>query len=264
MPELPEVETITRALAPRLQGRRIISAEFRCLRVLRGDADEIARRTAGRKIIRVERRGKFILIELHDGQYLAVHLGMTGKLLLDGAPGPYTHAILTLDRGVLLYDDIRQFGRIELSEGVPKRVEALGPEPLQLDLERFAQMLRERRSRVKSLLLNQRFLRGLGNIYSDEALFRAGIHPLAIASRLGRARVKRLHQAIIEVLSESIEKRGSSVSNYVDTEGRKGSFQLLHRVYRRMNQPCVVCSTPIRRILVAQRGTHYCAKCQKR
>ncbi|MDQ2898808.1 MAG: bifunctional DNA-formamidopyrimidine glycosylase/DNA-(apurinic or apyrimidinic site) lyase [Acidobacteriota bacterium] len=268
MPELPEVETVARSLAPHLKGRRILSAEFRKPRVLRGDPEETARKLAGRLIQSVRRYGKFILLELDSGGYFIVHLGMTGKLLLNGelnsAIDKHTHAILNLDRGVLLYRDARQFGRLEWSATLPARIEKLGPDPLLIPLEDFTASLRLRKTRMKSLLLNQKFLRGMGNIYADEALFRAGIHPLAIASRLRRDRARKLYDAMREVLTEAIEKRGSSISDYVDADGRQGSFQLLHRVYRRTGQPCVACGKPIRRILVTQRGTHFCPNCQKK
>ena len=264
MPELPEVETIARALAPRLRGRRIVSAEFRCLRVLRGDPDSTAAGLAGRKVRDVRRHGKFIEIALDGGKSFVVHLGMTGKLLMNGAPGKHTHAILTLDEGTLLYDDSRQFGRLELSNGLPARVQRLGPEPLEVTLAEFAGRLRERRSRIKGLLLNQRFLRGIGNIYADEALFRAGIHPLAIAARLHSDRVKKLHGAIRRVLGEAIRAGGSSISDYVDVDGRQGSFQVRHKVYQKTGEPCPRCGTRIRRILVTQRGTHFCPQCQKK
>lgn len=264
MPELPEVETIVRALAPRLKGRRIENAEFRSLLVLRGDPEETSRGLTGQRIRAVRRHGKFILFELEHERCLAVHLGMTGRLLLDGVAGPHTRVLLTLDRGVLLYDDIRKLGRLELCDGLPSRLSKLGPDPLSIDFERFADLLRKHRSCLKALLLNQTFLRGMGNIYADEALFRARIHPLAIGSRLRKERAQRLYRAIVSVLAEAIERRGSSVSNYVDADGRAGTFQLLHNVYRRTGQPCTVCSTPIRRILVAQRGTHFCPHCQKR
>src|SRR5947209_4313032 len=159
MPELPEVETVVRSIAP-LAGRRIVSAEFRCLRVLRGgNPDAMAARIQGRKIAGVKRYGKFILMSLDDGGYLIVHLGMTGRLLLGGPPGKHTHAILTLDRGVLLYDDSRQFGCIEFSEDFPKRVARLGPEPLEIPFADFAAALKSRKTRIKSLLLNQAFVR---------------------------------------------------------------------------------------------------------
>jgi formamidopyrimidine-DNA glycosylase len=261
MPELPEVETIVRGLAPRLAGTRILAAEFRCPRVLRGQPERIV----GKTIRAVRRYGKYIVIDFADSSSsLGIHLGMTGKLLMDHAVGPHSHAIITLDRGVLIYDDIRQFGRIELSEQFGARLEKLGPDPLSLPANDFVSRLRARRSMVKPLLLNQNFLRGMGNIYTDEALHRAGIHPRALASRLTRERAARLHFAIQEVLLESIETGGSSVSDYVDSEGRRGSFQLRHRVYGKEGKPCPACGSLIRRILVAQRGTHFCPKCQKR
>jgi formamidopyrimidine-DNA glycosylase len=264
MPELPEVETVVRSIAP-LVGRRIVSAEFRCLRVLRGgDPEETAARLRGRRIAGVKRFGKFILISLAGGGYLVVHLGMTGRLLLGGEIGKHVHAILTLDHGVLLYEDSRQFGCIQFSEDVPERIRRLGPEPLEVTFEDFAAALRRRKTRAKALLLNQGFLRGIGNIYADEALFRAGIHPLAIASRLRRERARRLHQAIVAVLTEAIAAGGSSISDYVDANGRKGFFQISHRVYQRAGEPCVACGTPIRRVLVTQRSSHFCPKCQRR
>jgi formamidopyrimidine-DNA glycosylase len=264
VPELPEVETVVRSLTP-LIGQRILAAELRCQRILRGgDAEAMAAGLRGRKIAAVSRFGKFILISLQSGGYLVVHLGMTGKLLLGGPPGKHTHAILTLDRGVLLYDDSRQFGCFQYSREFPARVAKLGPEPLEVPLEEFAAGLRRRKTRIKALLLNQSFVRGIGNIYADEALFRAGIHPLALAARIRGDRAQRLHSAIVEVLTEAIEAGGSSISDYVDAEGRAGFFQLSHRAYGRTGEPCVTCGTPIRRVLVAQRSSHFCPKCQKR
>jgi formamidopyrimidine-DNA glycosylase len=151
MPELPEVETITRALAPRITGRRILSAEFRCLRILRGgDPEKMSAAIAGKKILGIKRAGKFILVPLEGGQYLTIHLGMTGKLLVGGTPVKHTHAIFTLDRGVLLYDDQRQFGRIQLTDAMPKRVEKLGPEPLEVTAEEFIRRARGRKTPIKA------------------------------------------------------------------------------------------------------------------
>jgi formamidopyrimidine-DNA glycosylase len=264
MPELPEVETVVRSIRP-LVGRRIVTAEFRNLRILRGgDPDAMASRLAGRRITAVKRYGKFIVASLSGGGYLMVHLGMTGKLLLGGDAGKHTHAIFTFDRGMLLYDDSRQFGCIELSEDFPRRVARLGPEPLEVSFEDFAAGMRNRKTRIKSLLLNQTFLRGMGNIYADEALFRAGIHPLALAGRIKRDRARKLYDAMTAVLTEAIQAGGSSISDYVDAEGRKGFFQISHRVYQRTGEPCVTCKTPIRRVIVTQRSSHYCPKCQKR
>ncbi|MGA2155400.1 MAG: bifunctional DNA-formamidopyrimidine glycosylase/DNA-(apurinic or apyrimidinic site) lyase [Bryobacteraceae bacterium] len=264
MPELPEVETVVRSIAP-LVGRRIVSAEFRAARILRGgDPERMAARLAGRRIAAIRRYGKFILVTLSGGGYLLLHLGMTGRLLLGGAPGKHTHAIFTLDRGVLQFDDSRQFGSIEVHEEFPPRVARLGPEPLEIAAQDFARALRRRRTRVKALLLDQTFVRGVGNIYADEALFRAGIHPMAITARLRQDRALRLHQALAEVLTEAIAAGGSSISDYVDADGRRGFFQVSHRVYQRTGEACVNCGTAVRRVLVAQRSSHFCPRCQKR
>lgn len=262
MPELPEVETVVRALRPHVVGRRILSAEFRQKRVLKGPPSRSASLLAGRRIAGICRRGKFIVFDL-ENLYLTVHLGMTGRLLLAHEPWKHTHAVFHLECGLMVYDDPRQFGRIEVSETVPPRVASLGPDALTIPPAEFVRLLRSRRSMIKPLLLNQRFLGGMGNIYTDESLFRAGIHPRAIASRLGAPRVLRLHAAIAEVLEAAIRQGGSSVSDYVDAEGRKGFFQSEHRVYQKTGEPCTVCGNPIRRILVAQRGTHYCPRCQR-
>jgi formamidopyrimidine-DNA glycosylase len=264
MPELPEVETVARSIAP-LIGRRIVSAEFRSLRVLRGgNPDAMAAGLAGKRIAGVQRYGKFIVVSLDGGSYLLIHLGMTGRLLLGGPVGKHTHAVLTLDDGVLLFDDSRQFGSFQLSEDFPARVARLGPEPLEISLADFTAALKRHKTLVKSLLLNQRFLRGVGNIYADEALFRAGIHPLAIANRLRADRPRRLYEALQQVLREAIDAGGSSISDYVDAQGRKGFFQFSHRVYQRAGEPCVSCGTTIRRLVITQRSSHFCPRCQRR
>jgi formamidopyrimidine-DNA glycosylase len=165
---------------------------------------------------------------------------------------------------VLQFDDSRQFGAIEVHEDFPARVARLGPEPLEIAAQDFARDLRRRRTRVKALLLDQTFVRGVGNIYADEALFRAGIHPMAITARLRRDRAVRLHQALADVLTEAIAAGGSSISDYVDAEGRQGFFQTSHRVYQRTGEPCLNCGTAVRRVLVAQRSSHFCPRCQKR
>ena len=264
MPELPEVETVVRSLAPHVTGLRILNAEFSQPRVLRGDAEETARMLTGRTIERVGRHGKFIVFTLRPAGFLIVHLGMTGKLLWNGVPAKHTHAVFTLQGGTLLYNDSRQFGRIEAARELPDNVRKLGPDALSVSLDDFTGLLRKRKSRMKSVLLNQTFVRGLGNIYVDEALFRAGIHPLAVGSKLRKDRVKKLYDAIREVLNEAIERRGSSISDYVDSAGERGSFQTQHRVYQRTGEPCLACGAAIRRTLVAQRGTHFCPKCQKK
>lgn len=267
MPELPEVETVVRSVAAHLAGRRIVSTKFTSRFVTPGNRKKLTERLAGRRIEAVTRRGKFILIALDEGT-LTVHLGMTGKLLIqseegEGQAGEHTHGVFTLDDGMLLYHDPRQFGRIEWSPGAPPRVARLGPEPLEIGFDEFQTRLK-RKTRIKSLLLNQTFLAGMGNIYVDESLFAAGIHPLAIASRLTTARAEKLYQAIRGILKHAIQLGGSSISDYVNGRGERGWFQMEHRVYGREGEPCANCGRPIRKILVAQRGTHFCPSCQKK
>lgn len=229
----------------------------------------MAESLVGRKIAGIKRYGKFLVLSIRgrkpdDGGHLTIHLGMTGRLLLGGPAGKHTHVIFTLDRGELLFDDSRQFGAVEYSEEFPLRVARLGPEPLEVAADDFFAALKRRKTTIKALLLNQTFVRGIGNIYADEALFRAGIHPLTIAARLRPERARRLHAAIGEVLSQAIEAGGSSISDYVDAEGRKGFFQFHHRVYGREGEECVTCGASIRRVVIAQRSSHFCPRCQRR
>ena len=238
-----------------MAGRRIVSAAFLAKRV---SSDDPAR-LVDRVIRGVRRHGKQILVELDHG-FIHVKLGMTGALLVNGDSGPHTRAVLQFEDGSrLLYNDIRQFGSLRLIDTPPA---GLGPDPFELTAFVFAARLRARRGNLKPLLLNQSFLRGLGNIYVDEALHRAGLHPLAHAERIKLARAEGLHVAIIGLLEEAIMHRGSSISDYVDAAGERGDFQKLHRVYGKEGEPCQHCGDPIRRIVVAQRGTHFCARCQ--
>jgi formamidopyrimidine-DNA glycosylase len=262
VPELPEVETVVRTLAPKLTGRRILDARFTSHHVVRQKFSALRAHVRNQAVKSVERHGKFIVIQLGQG-VLCVHLGMTGKLLLDSEPSPYARAIFELDQGLLVYDDIRHFGRIEWSPKLPHRAAALGPDALTISLPDFRERLKKRHARIKPLLLNQRFLRGMGNIYTDEALFEARIHPRAMASSLSKTRATRLHQAMVDILATAIRLKGSSISDYVDADGNQGSFQLQHQVYGRAGEPCSICATPIRRIVLGQRGTHYCPKCQR-
>ncbi len=252
------METVVRSLQS-IRGRRILNFEIRQPRVVRGNLDDVA----GRCIRAITRRGKFIVLELDHG-VLLVHLGMTGKLLVDGDVTKHTHVIFTLDRGALLYTDSRQFGRVEYAPLIPDRVVQLGPEPLSVTFGEFFVQLKARKAQIKALLLNQKFLAGIGNIYADEALFRAGIHPRANSASVSKQRARKLYDSIQEVLNAAILAKGSSISDYVDSDGRRGSFQHEHLVYRKHDRPCTTCGSPIRRTLVAQRGTHYCSKCQKR
>ena len=253
---------MVRSVAAQLMGQEICSARFFSRLVTRSAFSANQKALAGARISRVERRGKHILMHLDRG-FLHVHLGMTGQLLWNGDRGPYTRAELELAGGRLVYDDIRQFGHFEFHKVLPRSVRELGPDALSITLEEFLTRLRLRSGAIKPLLLNQRFLAGLGNIYVDEALFQARIHPRALARGLSRKRATRLYESIEAVLKAAIESRGSSVSDYVDGDGERGSFQNFHQVYGKEGEPCSRCGTAIKRIVIAQRGTHFCPRCQR-
>jgi formamidopyrimidine-DNA glycosylase len=263
VPELPEVETVRRTLAPHVAGRTILSVRYLSPLAAGGLPDAMAEGLAGRHILNLERKGKYLIFHL-DAGWMTIHLRMTGKLLIDGKRTSWTRAEIELDNGrILVFEDVRQFGRVLWSRDFPADVARLGPDALGLSATEFVGLLKGRRSSLKPLLLNQHVLSGLGNIYVDEALHRARIHPLAVAARLGKTRMLRLHGAVAEVLAEALAAGGSSISDYVDAEGRRGWFQMEHRVYGREGEPCPACETPIRRIVVAQRGTHFCPRCQR-
>ena len=263
MPELPEVETVRRTVEPHLAGRSILAVRYFSPLAAGGLPDAMAQALAGRNILKLTRQGKYLIFHLDVG-WMTVHLRMTGKLLVDGEHTPWTRAEIELDNGhSLMFEDMRQFGRMLWSQDFPADVARLGPDALDLSALDFVALLRGRRGSLKPLLLNQRVLAGLGNIYVDEALHRARIHPLTNASQLTRMRLLRLHRAVAEVLAEALAAGGSSISDYVDAEGRRGWFQISHRVYGREGDPCSTCETPIRRIVVGQRGTHFCPRCQR-
>jgi formamidopyrimidine-DNA glycosylase len=280
MPELPEVETVANGVNERVHGERIQSVWFsRYKEPFKTDPETMAEALIGKRIEKVYRVGKHIVFDLGSGQksksttaQWIVHLGMTGRLLVSvaGVPVPaHTHAILQLSSGrELRFVDARRFGRMALhavdpAEKTGGRFRGPGSEPLSITVEDFAELFRGRKLSVKAALLNQSLLHGVGNIYADESLFRAGIRPTRIAGRLNRERLLRLHAALQEVLRKAIELGGSSVSDYVDADGVAGFFQLEHRVYMRTGEPCLVCGTPIRRMVLAGRGTHYCPHCQR-
>jgi formamidopyrimidine-DNA glycosylase len=259
MPELPEVETVRRTLSPYVTGARILEAGYRAPRAAQGRPEEMSGRLAQRRILRLRRSGKRLLFDLDEG-IIECHLRMTGKLLWNASAGPYARAVLTLDRGTLVFDDVRQFGYLIWRDSDPP----LGRDMLDLDAPEFRRLLHGRRGAVKPFLLNQRILGGIGNIYADEALFRAGIHPLSVCGSIGPLRSGRLFDALTSILLDSIEAGGSSISDYRDAEGRAGSFQQAHQVYGKEDEPCPRCGRPIRRIVVGQRGTHFCPGCQHR
>ena len=269
MPELPEVETIANGVDRRVRGDTIVSAWFSSHKEpFKTAPDEMASALPGTKIAGVRRVGKHIVMDLEQKRgeqtQLLVHLGMTGKLLVSAANAPverHTHAVLGLASGrELRFVDPRRFGRLALLD-VP--FTGPGREPLTISKAEFAALLRGRKLSIKAALLNQRLLHGVGNIYADESLFRAGIRPTRIAGRLSREQLDRLHGVLRTVLKAAIRAGGSSVSDYVDADGVAGYFQVQHRVYMRTGEPCVECGRPIRRTVLAGRGTHFCSHCQR-
>ena len=285
MPELPEVETIVRSLRPLVTGRRILDVEFRShdasgslspalQRIFLDAAEECLNVIRGACIERVRRYGKNLIFDLRPAngagpsRSLLIHLGMTGRLTCESTPefrSAHTHLVLSLDEPGrwLHYTDIRQFGRWRLLDPSADELRSLGPDPLEISFAEFVGLLRSRRAMLKSLLLDQHFLRGLGNIYADESLFRARIHPTALAARLTREQAQRLYRGIRETLRQAIAAGGSSIANYVDGLGNAGYFQHEHQVYRRTGQPCLRCGCRIQKILIASRSTHFCPRCQR-
>ena len=276
MPELPEVETVARGLALRAMGDVIESVWVgEKPQPLKSSAQEIASALEGAKIVGVERIGKHIVVELsrpQNGQpsvsnQWIVHLGMTGSLLIVTAEAEiakHTHLIARLQSGrELRFVDPRRFGRLAVREIGDDEAWAAGREPLQISAEDFAALFRGRKTPIKSALLNQKLLRGVGNIYADEALHRAGIRPRRRAASLSRAELKSLHKHLQAVLRQAIAAGGSSISDYVDVEGESGNFQFRHRVYGRAGKPCRKCKGAIKRIVIAGRSSHYCPHCQK-
>ena len=282
MPELPEVETIARGVDERVRGERIVEVWFSGKREpFKTPSARQREGLTGRAFLSVQRAGKHIVCELGargaagnategrgtQAQWI-VHLGMTGRLLATAAETPvepHTHARLSLASGrELRFVDPRRFGRLEFRDlAGSEQFEAPGADPLKIGPDAFAALFRGRRSPIKAALLNQSLLAGVGNIYADESLFHAGIRPRRAAGRLTRAELERLRRSLRRVLTQAIRLGGSSVSDYVDADGARGFFQLEHCVYLRAGEPCRRCQTPVRRILVAGRGTHFCPKCQR-
>lgn len=275
MPELPEVETTVRLIRPDTEGRRIVSAQVGWLRTLGGASVRSFRKAViGARIERVWRRAKYIVFDLQgdDGPSgaLLVHLRMSGRLVVEAegtSGGPYARVSLGLDDDrVLHFLDVRKFGRFVYVADADTALAALGPEPLGATFTavRFHAALRARRGAIKPLLLNQAFLAGLGNIYVDESLFRARIHPLRSANTLSRRTTAALHTAIQQVLKAALVKEGSSFDTFYRTpEGQPGSYQDQFQVYGRQGKACRRCEGTVRRLVVGQRGTHVCLRCQR-
>jgi formamidopyrimidine-DNA glycosylase len=270
MPELPEVETIANGLNKRVAGDRIESVWVGSKpEPLKSPAHEISSTLEGAEIARVRRVGKHIVVDLRaagssGASQWIVHLGMTGRMLVvspETELPKHTHLVAKLKSGrELRFVDPRRFGRLEVRR---EGFSGPGAEPLEITANEFAGLFHRSKAPIKAALLNQKLLHGVGNIYADEALFRAGIRPRRRANTLTRSELNKLHAGVQKVLKTAIAAGGSSISDYVDADGEEGLFQIQHRVYGREGKPCARCKTPIKKIVVGGRGTHYCPKCQK-
>jgi len=280
MPELPEVETVARGLQRSVAGRRILSVTLGKTDFI-DDPAALERYLPGRQIEKVERYGKFMLLRLSaTGQpgasengdaaeaSLLVHLGMTGNLAPCAPEQPcakHTHVWFRLDDGrELRYTDPRRFGRMAYLTGelLAEELTAFGADPLLVSAEEFASRIRSRSARIKALLLDQSVLRGVGNIYADESLWRAKIHPARVAAQLSKAQARTLWRVLQDILRKAIAARGSSISDFLDAEGQPGEYQRRHRAYGREGQRCYRCAATIRRVIVAGRSSYFCPRCQ--
>ncbi len=270
MPELPEVQTVVNTLSPRLTGGTFRSVLHVRADIVRPCGFDLSAALLGRTVASITRRGKRIVILLDDGNSLYIHLGMTGRLILspaDASIESHTHFIADLAaQNQLRFRDPRRFGGFFWlgREGSHDRPDRMGPEPLTMTSAQLAAKLSRTKRAIKNALMDQSVVAGLGNIYVDESLFAAGIHPLKRADRLKAEEIARLNKAIKLTLKRAIRHRGSTLRDYVDADGKRGGFQNLHRVYASEGKPCATCQTPIKRIVLGGRSTHWCPSCQRR
>jgi formamidopyrimidine-DNA glycosylase len=270
MPELPEVETVKNELMPHIIGRQVTGVTLCWERIVRRPSpEEFCARIIGERISRLRRRGKYLIFSLSGGETLVIHLKMTGSLLLCRASDPperFTRAVLHLDGdGELRFRDPRKFGVMWLVADADSVVKKLGPEPLDGDftLQAFSERLAKRKAPIKPVLLDQNFVAGIGNMYADESLYEAGIHPLRPADSLSEAEIKRLHGAIQRILRAAIGNKGASVANYYRPGGELGTAHFEFRVAHGLGgKLCQRCGAPIERLVVRGRGTYICPKCQ--
>jgi len=270
MPELPEVETIARDLASVLVGQKVVKAKFLNTAIRESCFTRKESDLRGKKIRQISRRGKNLIFHFSDNLAIVCHLKMTGRLLVNSdrpEDKKHLHFLMKLNKSDLSFYDVRKFGRIcittESELNQHPRLSKLGPEPFDISPDEFTDIVKRRNKSIKVILLDQQILAGLGNIYADESLFDAGIRPTLKPYRISRNRLKILHESIIKVLNIAIGNRGSSVDDYLDGFGQSGNFQNLIKVYGKTGQSCPNCKTPIKRIILGGRSTHYCTKCQK-
>ena len=268
MPELPEVETIKNDLLPHVTGHRIKGVTLLWVKMLRQPSkEEFDNVIGGQKISGMDRRGKFLIFNLESGYKLILHMRMSGSLILGkDNPPPHTRAVIHLDNDMnIFFNDPRKFGTIQLVKDEECVLGKLGVEPLEPGFtpQTLAKLLENRKSPIKSVLLDQGLIAGIGNMYADEALFASKIHPMRLANTLSPSEIKRLHQAIQEVLRLGIKSKGASVSNYFRPDGETGTAHKQFKVAHRKDESCPVCKTTLQRIRVHQRGTYFCPCCQK-
>ncbi|CAN5547433.1 bifunctional DNA-formamidopyrimidine glycosylase/DNA-(apurinic or apyrimidinic site) lyase [soil metagenome] len=267
MPELPEVQTVVDTLRPRLLGKTVRAVHLSRQDIVTPANVDLPSVLVGRSIQSIDRRAKRIVFIIDEGNRFYIHLGMSGRLTSAkpaDAVAPHTHLTIDFATGEQLrFVDPRRFGGIWWL-GQSADDATLGPEPLTLSTDDLAARLKKTRRAIKSALLDQSLIAGLGNIYVDESLFVAGIHPLKTASRLSREQVERLNRAIKQVRKRASQAGGSTLKDYVDGDGQRGRYQKRHNVYDRATQPCVTCKSPIKRIVLGGRSTHFCMKCQTR
>ncbi|MFH1031446.1 MAG: bifunctional DNA-formamidopyrimidine glycosylase/DNA-(apurinic or apyrimidinic site) lyase [Chloroflexota bacterium] len=270
MPELPEVETIKNELSPYILGRTVTGVDLPWEGIVRQpSASEFRSRLIGQKITKISRRGKYLILNLSSSEFLIIHLKMSGALLFGNEasePPKYTRATFRLDDGtIIFFRDPRKFGVLRLVEDKNSIVGELGPEPLEANFthEVLAQRLHKRTAPIKALLSDQKVIAGVGNMYADEALFASKIHPLRAGGSLTKDEIKRLHQAIIEVLKSGIGNKGASIENYIRPDGTLGTAHTQFKVAHRRGETCPRCGTPLERIAVRHRGTYFCPKCQR-
>jgi formamidopyrimidine-DNA glycosylase len=265
MPELPEVQTVVTTIGPKIAGQIIRTLDVVRPDVIRPAGIDLPLMLIGSKVAGVERRGKKIVVRTTGGNRMVIHLGMTGRLAIE-SPGavrrPHTHVIFGFDGVELRFSDPRRFGGIWWLGTAGRPDERMGPEPLSLRPAQLARRLVKTGRAIKNALMDQSVIAGLGNIYVDESLHRAGIHPLVPANALAGTDVARLNRSIKLVLRTAIRHRGSTLRDYADGDGRPGEFQSRHRVYGRAGKPCRGCKTPVERIVLAARSTHFCPACQ--
>ncbi|HSU66985.1 MAG TPA: bifunctional DNA-formamidopyrimidine glycosylase/DNA-(apurinic or apyrimidinic site) lyase [Tepidisphaeraceae bacterium] len=266
MPELPEVQTVVDTLRPKLLGRKITRVVLNRQDIVTPSDVDLAARLAGRTISDISRRGKRIIFTLDTGERFYIHLGMSGRLGIEKSSelqARHTHLLMSVGPGTeVRFVDPRRFGGVWWVGDHEKPDGAMGPEPLLTRPSQLAKRLSRTTRAIKNALLDQTVLAGLGNIYADESLFAAGIHPLTPANKLSARQVGRLSRAIKSTLRKALRHRGSTLRDYRDADGTPGGFQKLHRVYDRKGKPCRKCRTPIERIVLGGRSTHFCPTCQ--